>query len=57
MIAIPLLDYIALRYNGIKSRFAQDYAIPRQNVNTLIKKGYVVIGEDLYRPMAVRKKK
>lgn len=54
MLAIPLPEYIQVNYKGVKAHFAKDYAIPRQNVNTLIRQGYVVIGDRLFRPMAHR---
>lgn len=54
MIAIPLMEYINMHYNGVKAQFAKDYSIPRQNVNKLISQGYVMIGDTLYRPMAHR---
>lgn len=57
MLGISLEAYIKQNYNGVKSHFAKDYAIPRQNVNTLIKQGYIVIDGTLYRPMAHRQPK
>ncbi len=55
MNAIKLQDFIDKEFKGVKSHFADHYAIPRQNVNTMIKKGYIVIDGELYRPATIRK--
>lgn len=55
MIAITLQNFIDKEFKGVKSHFAQHYGIHRQNVNTMIKKGYIVIDGELYRPATIRK--
>lgn len=45
-------EYISQHYGGNKAKFAEDFGLYRQNVNSLIKKGVIVIDGQLYRPLA-----
>lgn len=50
--AIPLEEYIRIHFDGNKSAFAQHVGLYRQNVNSMLNKNYVVIGNTIYRPKA-----
>ncbi len=54
MIAISLKDYINLHFNGSNAHFARHYGLCRQNIRSMILKGYVMINGEIYRPMAYR---
>lgn len=49
-----LLEFINTYYSGIKSRFATDYGYNRQNVNKMISDRFIVIDNELFRPVSVK---
>lgn len=54
IIGIPLAEYINNNYKGVKSHFASDFGLQKQNVNTLLKANCIVIDNEIYRPMGKR---
>ena len=49
MKALPLEQYIKLKYSGNKAEFAREFGMQAQNVNHYIEQDYFVINGELWK--------
>lgn len=47
---MPLAEYIATRFGGNNTRFAEHMGVPRQKVNDWLTAGWLVVGNQLCSP-------